>query len=294
MKKVVVFGGAGFMGGYTVRRLQREKIYDVYSYDCSPSTDVDKSRRIVSSILNKEDVRNAIKGASVVFNYAAIADIEDCIESPIEAVKTNILGNAIILDECAKLKIERYIFASSVYAESDLGGVYRTTKLSCESLIRDYHKYHDLNYTILRYGTLYGPGATLKNSVHRFLRQALTTGIIEYHGTGKEKREYIHASDAAELTLLALEKKYENRCLILTGERVLKSSDLFSIIKEILNNDMTVEYDYAETKGLIKSHYQTTPYSYTQTIPKKLMGSEYIDIGLGLIDCLKDIDRGEK
>ena len=130
--------------------------------------------------------------------------------------------------------------------------------------------------------------------MHRFLRQALTTGIISYHGTGKEKREYIHASDAAELTLLALEKKYENRCLILTGERVLKSSDLFSIIKEILNNDMTVEYDYAETKGLIKSHYQTTPYSYTQTIPKKLVGSEYIDIGLGLIDCLKDIDRGEK
>ena len=125
MKKVVVFGGAGFLGRYTVRRLIRENKYVVYSFDQVPSPDLKKKYSIVGNVLNREDVRSIVKDAHIVFNYAAIADIEACIDDPVKAVETNILGNTIILDECAKAKVNRFVLASSVYSESGLGGVYR-------------------------------------------------------------------------------------------------------------------------------------------------------------------------
>jgi UDP-glucose 4-epimerase len=289
MKKVVVFGGAGFLGRYTVRRLLEENKYDVYSFDQVTSPDLKEKYSIVGDIFNREDVKNALSGAVIVFNYAAIADIEECINDPVKAVATNILGNTIILDECVKAKVSRFILASSVYSESDLGGVYRSTKNVCESLTKDYKKYYDLDYTILRYGTIYGPGANRNNSVYRFLDQALD-GKIEYQGTGDERRDYIHASDAADLTIKSLSSEYENRCMILTGERSFKTSGILSIISEIMNDDVEIVYNYSEDHGLLSSHYQTTPYKYVKDIPKKMIASEYIDVGLGLIDCLSEIN----
>ena len=77
MKKVVVFGGAGFLGRYTVRRLLEENKYDVYSFDQVTSPDLKEKYSIVGDIFNREDVKNALSGAVLVFNYAAIADIEE-------------------------------------------------------------------------------------------------------------------------------------------------------------------------------------------------------------------------
>jgi len=289
MKKVVVFGGSGFLGRYAVRGLIKENIYDVYSFDQKKSPDLKGKHSIVGNIFNRDDVKKALVSADIVFNYAAIADIEDCIEDPVKAVGTNILGNTIILDECAKAGVSRFILASSVYSESDLGGVYRSTKRACELITKDYKKYYNLNYTILRYSTVYGPGADKKNSVYRFLEQALN-GKIEYQGTGDERREYIHAADAADLTIKSLGPEYENRCMILTGERSFRTSGFLSIISEIMNQDIEIKYNGNENKNLLSSHYQTTPYKYGEDIPKKMMSSEYIDIGLGLVGCLKEIN----
>ena len=293
MKKVVVFGGAGFLGRYTVRRLIRENKYVVYSFDQVPSPDLKKKYSIVGNVLNREDVRSIVKDAHIVFNYAAIANIEACIDDPVKAVETNILGNTIILDECAKAKVNRFVLASSVYSESGLGGVYRSTKNVCESLTKDYKKYYNLNYTILRYGTIYGPGADKNNSVYRFLDQALD-GKITYQGTGCERRDYIHASDAADLTIKSLGSKYKNRCMILTGERSFRTSGILTIISEIMNKDVEIKYNQSKNKSLITSHYQTTPYKYGEDIPKKMLASEYIDIGLGLVGCLGEISDKRK
>jgi UDP-glucose 4-epimerase len=290
MKKVVVFGGSGFLGRYMVRRLLKEGIYDVYSFDKNFTTLLPSNRVIVGNIFNRQDVSLAVKGASIVFNYAAISDIEECIVEPVRAVEANILGNTIILDECAKSGVERFILASSVYADCNVGGVYRSTKAAAESLVRDYQKYYGIKYTILRYGTIYGPGADDRNSVYRFLKQALA-GKIEYHGNSDARREYIHAADAANLTIKAMSPEYENRCMILTGERSFRVSCLLTMIKEILGTPVTIEYDRKENKNLVDSHYQTTPYTYDSAVPKKMVLSEYIDVGLGLIDCLKEIDE---
>jgi UDP-glucose 4-epimerase len=57
-----------------------------------------------------------------------------------------------------------------------------------------------------------------------------------------------------------------------------------------MNDDVEIVYNYSEDHGLLSSHYQTTPYKYVKDIPKKMIASEYIDVGLGLIDCLSEIN----
>jgi len=291
MKRVVVFGGAGFIGSYMVDHLLSHGC-EVTSFDLRPHPSLSDKYNIVGDVLDAELVSSAVEGADIVFNYAAIADIEECNENPFRAVQINILGNTTVLDACVAHGVRRYMFASSVYTESSLGGVYSTSKRACESLIKDYSKYHGLDYTILRYGTVYGPGSDENNSVYRFVNEALADKKIRYQGTGEERREYIHALDAAALSFSALEKRYLNTTTTLTGHKSLKVKDLFAIIKEILN-DEEIEFEFVSerNKKLLKSHYKTTPYSYSRGLPTKLVGTQYIDIGAGLLQCIREQDE---
>lgn len=289
-KKAVVFGGSGFLGSHMIDYLLEEE-YEVTSFDLAAHPSLDKNNNIIGDILDTALVDEAVRGANVVFNYAAIADIEECIKDPVKAVKTNIMGNVIVLDACAKHKVGRYMFASSVYTESLLGGIYSSTKVASESLIKDYNKYHGVNYSILRYGTVYGPGSNCNNSVYRFLEGALQNKKIVYQGTGDERREYIHVMDAARLSFLSLKEEHKNSTLILTGHKSLKVKDLFAIIREILGDDIRVEFGSQENEQLLKSHYKTTPYSYSRDLPVKLVGAQHIDIGAGLLQCIKEQDN---
>jgi UDP-glucose 4-epimerase len=288
--KALVFGGSGFLGSYVVDALFAEG-HDVFVFDVKESKYLeDKGRMKVGDILNPEDVADALQGADIVYNFAAIADLDDCIRQPVDAVRYNILGNTIILDACVKARVKRFLFASTVYVYSTAGGFYRSTKQACESLIEDYHKYHGLDFTILRYGTPYGPRADARNSVYRILHQALEKGKIEYPGDGSELREYIHASDCARLSIEALDDRYRNERVVLTGHHGIRVSDLFMMVNEILGGNIRIEYSSNSKRSKsIEPHYRITPYSYSPKIAKKLVNHYYLDLGQGLLECIEEM-----
>ena len=288
--KVLVFGGSGFLGSYVVDALFARG-HDVFVFDAKESKYLqDQRRMIVGDILKSEDVAKAIEGVDVVYNFAAMADIEECIRRPVAAVTYNILGNTIILNACAKARVKRYVFASTVYVYSTAGGFYRSTKQACESLIEDYLRFYGLNFTILRYGTPYGPRADERNSVYRVLRQAVQEGKIDYHGDGSEMREYIHAGDAARLSVDILDDTYRNERVILTGHYPIRVSDFFVMVNEILGGNVQIRYlRSTEKSNLLESHYRITPYSHSPKIAKKLVNHYYLDLGQGLLDCIEEI-----
>ena len=113
-----------------------------------------------------------------MYNFAGIADLEKAKEKPIRTVETNILGNTIILDSCSENGIKRFVFASSLYVYSKAGSFYRSSKQACELIIENYHEEYCLPYTILRYGSLYGPRADENNWIYKVLNQALTESKI--------------------------------------------------------------------------------------------------------------------
>ena len=181
--KVVVFGGAGFLGSHVADALS-DAGYVVRIYDIRKSEYLEPTQEmIIGDILDEDCVRDAVKGMDIIYNFAGIADIDEASKKPIETVKYNILGNTILLEAARKENVKRFVYASTVYVYSDSGSFYRCSKAACENYIETYQKQYKLNYTILRYGTLYGNRADTRNSVYRFITQAMTEGKIVYPET---------------------------------------------------------------------------------------------------------------
>ena len=133
---------------------------------------------IVGSILDEDALQDAANGADFVYNFAAIADINEVCVNPIDTVKNNILGNTYVLEACKKNNVKRFVFADSMYVYSRAGSFYRSSKQACELLIEDYYEAFGFPYTIVRYGSLYGPRSDEHNWIYSILKQAITEGKI--------------------------------------------------------------------------------------------------------------------
>ena len=248
--KVLVFGGAGFLGSYVVDELVNRG-YEVAVFDLLDSLYANgDARTIVGSILDEDSVRAAVAGQDAVYNFAGLADLNDSIDKPVETVQLNVMGNLNILEACRHEKVNRFI------------------------------------YTVIRYGSVYGERGDANNRIDRILRQALTEGRITFPGDGSEEREYIHGRDAAKLSTDVLESdKYLKQNVILTGIERFKYTDLLSFIKEMMNDEIDIEMLGQDYKG----HYVLTPYSFTPSIGVKLVNNPSIDFGQGLLECINQV-----
>ena len=284
-KKVLVIGGSGFLGSHLADILSDHK-YEVTIFDKKKSQYLRKNQKmVIGDITNLKSINKAIKGKKFVYHFAGMADIKETNTRPVDAVKYNVLGTTNILESCKKNKVNKIVFASSIYVYSDQGGIYRSTKQSCELLIENYATLYKLNFAILRFGSLYGSRATKTNTIYNFIHQALTTGKIERKGNGKEIREYIHVNDAAKSSVDVINKKFANKSIILKGEYPIHMKDLLKTISEILGYKKIL---FKKVKN--ENHYEQTPYSYIPKLGIKYKPETYVDFGQGilqLIDSLK-------
>jgi UDP-glucose 4-epimerase len=190
--------------------------------------------------------------------------------------------------EAARLAgARRFVFASTIYVYSESGSFYRASKQAAERFIETYHERYGLNYSILRYGSLYGRRADARNGIYRMLHEAVERHSITYHGTGEALREYIHVEDAARMSVQVLSPDFANRHLILTGQERLRIKDVMTMISEIMPWEIALNFD----EGSAVHHYEVTPYAFQPRIGRKLVLNEHVDLGQGLLDCLRDIHK---
>ncbi len=286
-KKVVVFGGNGFIGSYLIEELIKRS-YDVVSADLNSSKYVDETLFIPCDIMDINAVDAIVKGADIVYNFAGMANLDTAIEAPVKAIELNVLGNMNILEACRKYNVERFIYASSAYAMSDKGSFYGISKLTSEKLVEEYYKKYGLNFSIVRYGSIYGERDYENNYIYNLIKNAMHTKKIDHSGDGHEIREYIHAADVAKLAVDIIESEaYVNEHLILTGVERMQRKELFDMINEMLGNSLQI---HLKNDGYIH-HYKTTPYSFHPSRSKKLVANPYIDLGQGILECMKDISE---
>ncbi len=286
MKKNNLFitGSSGFLGTNFLK-VVKDQNYNISSYDVIENTIVNENlNHVIGNILDYELLVKSMQGSDYVYHFASLADIDESLRYPEKYLQTNILGTLNVLKACIECNVKKIIFSSSVYVTSEYGSFYRISKQACEKLIEEYYKNYNLNFTILRFGSLYGPGANEFNSVSNMILQAINTSKISRYGTGNEIREYIHIKDAAELSLKVLSNTYDNQYFMITGTQSTKIIDLLNLIKEILNLDIKFVFDDSK-----KHHYESTPFQYTEKIAKKITPDPYIDIGQGLLDVINDI-----
>ncbi|MEO1122879.1 MAG: NAD(P)-dependent oxidoreductase [Cyanobacteria bacterium J06639_16] len=285
--KVAVIGGSGFLGSHVADQLSLAG-HQVRIFDRSPSPWLRPDQEMmVGDLLDLSAVEQAVADCTVVYNFAALADLNQARDKPIDTVRINILGNVNVLDACYRYGIKRFIYASTVYVYSREGGFYRCSKQAAEQYVEEYQRVFNLDYTILRYGSLYGPRSNESNGLFRIVRNALETGQVSYQGSPEAMREYIHVQDAARASVAALGEAFQNQSVVLTGQEPMRVLDLLKMLAEILNIPDGVEF----VEGDYAGHYVRTPYAYQPKLGLKYVPPLHVDLGQGLLELISEIQQ---
>jgi len=287
MKKICVVGGSGFLGSHVSDKLS-DAGYQVVIFDQIVSSwSRPEQVMIAGDILDEIALDKAVKGCDAVYNFAAIADLDEAIDKPLETVKVNILGNTMVLEACRRHGVKRYVYASTVYVHSREGGFYRCSKHASEQLVEEYQRRYGLDYTVLRYGSLYGPRSDEHNGLWRIVKKALETGRVSYEGSPEAMREYIHVEDAARASVVALGDEFCNKHVVLTGQEPMRVMDLLKMLAEILGMPQEVEFIEVRHSG----HYIRTPYAYQTRLGRKYVLPLHVDLGQGLLELIGEIQK---
>ena len=288
MDKVVVIGGAGFMGSHTADILS-DRGFKVTIFDNQPSSYLRADQEmVVGDILERDTVNAVISGAKYLYHFAGIADIGEAKERPFDTVNLNVMGTTVALEAAVKSGVERFIYASTMYVYSPYGSFYRASKQAAEIIVETYQERFELDFTFLRYGSLYGPRSQAWNGLRRYVSQVIREGKLDYRGTGKERREYIHVHDAARLSVDILDEIHKNKAITVTGQQVLNSEELIDLIFEITGVDKNVVFSQ---DNFSQDHYVMSPYRYTPKQAKKLVSDEFIDLGQGVLEIIEDVHQ---
>jgi UDP-glucose 4-epimerase len=287
MKSVCVFGGSGFLGSHVADALTAAG-YRVRIFDRKESPWISSDQEmVIGDLMDPESVASAISGVEAVYNFAALADLNQALYKPVETVRVNVLGNAHVLEACRINAVRRFVYASTVYVHSREGGFYRCSKQSAEQYVEEYQQAYGLEYTILRYGSLYGPRADHTNGLYRIVRTALETGILRYDGSPDALREYIHVEDAARASVVALGEEFRNQSVVLTGMEPMRVRDMLEMLAEILGLQNAVQFVEGDQAG----HYVRTPYAYQPKLGRKYVPPLHVDLGQGLLQLIADLQE---
>ena len=309
-KVVLVLGGSGFIGSHVVDCLLSYN-FKVINIDlnsrCLNNSNYFES---VLDVLDPNsnvlfvDVLKTYKPA-IIFNLISTMSIKKCNDCASQAVKNNILSNISIL-ETIKIhnhlyhtsKVDLFVYASSVYAGNNKSGVYGITKRASEDFIKYYCGNCDLNYLLLRYGTVYGPRSTEENTIHKIIVAALKTKRISLYGTGEETREYVNVKDAANMSVSLIKQSLENDRYLFDAYKIsnqsyfigvsnsIKASSLASLLKDILGPEYSIEFRDEKSVG----HYNITPYQY-ENVPIKYNCDFERDLGAGLLETINYLTK---
>lgn len=285
-ERVLVIGGSGFMGSHTADELSKRG-FAVAIFDRTASPWLhDDQVMIIGDFMDTNTLQAAMNGAVIVYHFAGVADIGEAATRPYDTIESNIIGVTKALEASVVCGIRRFMYASTMYVYSNHGSFYRASKQAAEIIIDAYQERFDLDYTLMRYGSLYGPRSQEWNGIRRFASQVIKEGKLDYGGNGHEMREYIHVHDAARLSVDILDSKYSNCAITITGPQLIRVDDLVTILFEIAGKDRVVNYHGETTRP---DHYGNTPYRYTPKSAKKIVPMEFVDLGQGLLDVIEDL-----
>lgn len=256
-----VIGGSGFIGSHVVDKLidhgHKVTVFDVMK----PHRDDVSHIYIDITDLSKTCV--ALTGVyDAVYMLAAMADVNDVYNNPVEAAEVNMLAVANVLEAAKRSGIGRVILASTVWvyemAEEDrvdedsslipsrTKHVYTASKVAAELYCHAFGKLYGQNFTILRYGIPYGPRARGGTVIATFARRALNGELITIFGDGSQYRNFIYVEDLAEGNVAALKEVAINQTYNLEGIAPVTVKEIAEVVRRLVGD---VEIEYKEVRA---------------------------------------------
>jgi UDP-glucose 4-epimerase len=255
--KIAITGGAGFIGSHVVDHLVAAG-HSVVVVDSRPPhrPDVEFAP---ADLRDLESLVAATRGCDVIFHLAAVSNVNDVFDSPVEATDINVTGTARVLEAGRRNDVERVFFASTVWVygaaagDGELGEdalidtqipshLYTASKIAGELVIRSFEELYDLPFTILRYGVPFGPRMRDELVIPRFVRMALSGETITVSGDGMQFRNYVYVEDLAAAHVLALDPAARNEVLNLEGPKPISIRAIVEALETVLDRPIPVQY----------------------------------------------------
>lgn len=221
--KVLVTGGAGFIGSHIVEHFQEQaevRVIDNLRSGFRSNLDHLEVTFYEGSILDRDLVRRAVDGVDFVFHQAALVSVPESMLKPAECVQINTLGLLNVLEEAAAATVKKLCFSSSaaIYGDNptmpktetvlpEPKSPYAITKLDGECFCGMFHEQGRLNTVSLRYFNVFGPRQDPKShyavAVPIFIHQALRDEPITIFGDGEQTRDFIFVKDIVAANVYA-------------------------------------------------------------------------------------------
>lgn len=228
-KKVLVTGGAGFIGSHIVDKLlslgSDIAVYDNLSTGRKEfvKDSINKIKFIESDLLDFGLLCKSMKNVDFVFHMAANADVKDNLKDPIKCLNQNTIATSNVLEAMRKNNVKSIAFAStgSVYGETEVHptpvnapfpvqtSLYGASKLACEGLLQSYSFGYDFNIFIFRFVSTMGERYS-HGCVFDFYKKLLRNSKkLEILGNGRQKKSYLYVKDCVEAMFMAVNASKE-------------------------------------------------------------------------------------
>lgn len=237
---VLVTGGSGFIGSHVVDKFV-DNGFDVRVFDILKSHR-DDVEFIRGDITSQDELNAAMQDVDFVYHIAAASNVNKVVERPVDAVNLNILSTTKVLDAARTNDVERVLFASSYFVDSGKGHLYETTKKASEMICTDYYTLYGLPYTILRYGTAYGPRSRGEDVISIFVRKAMAGEPLEIHGSGSQSRNFIYVEDLADGNIAALSPTAKNKTYALEGNISTTIRDISEMVNHLFDDNLDIQF----------------------------------------------------
>jgi UDP-glucose 4-epimerase len=249
MSRVLVTGGAGFIGSHVVDQLRaaghEPVVLDVRR---SPYGDVET---VVGDIRDLDAVRSAMRRCDAVAHLAAAADVGEVEADPTAAEQLNARGTLNVLQAAREHGVRRVVYASTIWVYSAIedgtadeetplpppAHLYTATKLAGELYCRSYGELYGLETTILRFGIPYGPRARPAAVLPAFVGKALAGEPLTVAGTGEQTRRFVYVEDLAEGVVRALDSPVAaGRTYNLVGDEDVSIKEIATTVRDLVGD----------------------------------------------------------
>jgi len=265
--RILVIGGAGFVGSHVVDQLLAEPVREVVVLDnlvrgrqenLRQALEDERVRLVEGSIMDRSLLSDLMDGTDHVFHLAALW-LYECVHEPRSAVEVNIVGTFNVIEAAQAAGVEKVVYSSSASVYGDAvetpmteehpfnnRTTYGATKIAGEQLMRAFNEQHGLDYVGLRYMNVYGPRMDYKGTyvsvIMKVLDKIEAGEPPKIFGDGSQAYDFVHVDDVARANVLALKSDASNVNLnIGTGVKTT-IKELVDALLELTDSDLEPEY----------------------------------------------------
>jgi len=264
MEKVLIVGGAGFIGSHTADILMEQgvKVRVLDNLSSGHRTNLPDSHPLMEFVegdmRNAQTVKDVMQGISHVVHLAAQVSVVASLEDPEFSAQQNIIGYLNVLDAAKNVGVKRMVYASSaaIYGEppslplDEEMNVKQLSPYGLEKQVNEeyadlYYRLHDFSALGMRFFNVYGPRQDPKSPyagvIALFMDRIKDSLPLTMNGDGEHTRDFIYVRDVARTNVEALGVDVQGACNVATGEKT-SLNDLVNVLSDITGNKAEVTY----------------------------------------------------